>query len=122
MKSIPHRLRRYGAVLLFLALGLSTLAVPTIRAGSGTSVVIVAFFIVLMSAWYGGLGPGLLATALIVLVVAINSSVPVMLYRVVRVALFIAGGVLISVLAEHLHAARRRAEEGRRWLSAVLTS
>jgi PAS domain S-box-containing protein len=122
MKSIPHRLRRYGAVLLFLALGLSTLAVPTIWAGSGTSVVIVAFFIVLMSAWYGGLGPGLLATALIVLVVAINSSVPVVLYRVVRVALFVSGGVLISVLAEHLHAARRRAEEGRRWLSAVLIS
>ena len=89
-----------------------------VRDGAGTPAIII-FFIILMSAWYGGMGPGLMATAVIVLLTS-GTSYP--LWRVVRLALFIASSVLICALAETLHAARRRAEESRRWLSAVLAS
>ena len=43
-------------------------------------------------------------------------------WRVVSVALFASGGVLITLLVEALHAARRRVEASQQWLTAVLTS
>jgi PAS domain S-box-containing protein len=73
----------------------------------------------LLSAWYGGLGPGLLITGLLSL---LTFSAPFTSWRAVRLAMFLACGGSISILAETLHAARRRAEESRRTLSAVLTS
>src|SRR5258708_39575319 len=104
---IPDRMQRYGFALLILALGMATATLPVIRDGAGTPA-IVAFFVILLSAWYGGLGPGLMTTALIALITSGPSFPP---WRVVRLALFVAGGASISALAEVLHAARRRAEE-----------
>jgi len=52
-------------------------------------------------------GPGLLSTALIVL---LTWTPPFPAWRVVRLAAFVAAGVSISVLAEILHAAERRAD------------
>ena len=112
------RLQRYGFALLMLVLGMALLTIPVVRDGAGTPAIII-FFIILLSAWYGGMGPGLMITAVIALLTS-GTSYP--LWRVVRLALFIASSVLICTLAETLHAARRRAEESRRWLSAVLAS
>src|ERR1700722_18873805 len=103
MRTHPDRLRRYGFALLTLALGSAAMAFPGIQDRAGTPI-LVYFFIVLLSAWYGGLGPGLLTTAAIVLVTS-HTSFPY--WRIVRLGLGIASGVSISALAEVLHAARR---------------
>src|SRR5262245_38919930 len=99
-------LRRYGFALLILALAWAVMAIPDINDRAGTPI-LVYFFAVLLSAWYGGLGPGLLTTAVIVWQTS-HTAFP--FWRVVRLGLGIASGVSISVLAEVLHAARRRAE------------
>ena len=75
------------------------------------------FFAVLLSAWYGGLGPGLLTTAVIVLMTS-HTRFP--FWRVVRLGLGIASGVSISTLAEVLHAARRRAERNEQRFRALI--
>src|SRR5205809_6283327 len=99
------RLKRYGFALLTLALAAAAMNLPAIGDRAGTPI-LVYFFAVLLSAWYGGLGPGLLTTALIVLLTS-HATFPS--WRVVRLALGIASGASISALAESLHAARRRA-------------
>src|SRR3954462_8295637 len=84
MSSISDRVRRYGFALLTFAIGLAATSIPVIRDGSGTPL-IVTFFDILVSAWYGGLGPGLMITALIALLTS-GTSYPS--WRVVRLALF----------------------------------
>src|SRR4051812_15259425 len=42
---------RYGFALLMLAAGLATMMIPVLRAGSGTLVVLIAYFVVLLAAW-----------------------------------------------------------------------
>jgi PAS domain S-box-containing protein len=112
------RARHYGFALLMLAVGWAFLQIPMIGHTPGTSILLY-FFMVLLSAWYGGLGPGLFTTAVIAWMTA-HTTFP--LWRVVRLSMGIAGGVAISALAEILHAARRRAEESEQWLAAVLGS
>src|SRR5262249_40926407 len=97
--------RRYGFAVLTTAL-LGVVYIPAIGDGAGPPI-LVYFFAALLSAWYGGLWPGLVTTALIV---GLTSHTTFPFWRVVRLALGIACGVSISVLAEVLHAARRRAE------------
>ena len=58
------RVRRYGFAVLAILMGGLVSTIPIVREGPGTPA-IVAFFLILLSAWYGGLGPGLLATGLI---------------------------------------------------------
>ncbi len=118
MRTTSDRIRRYGFAVLVLILGAAVMAIPEIRSGAGTPI-LVYFFAVLLSAWYGGLGPGLLTTGVIVLMTS-HTSFP--LWRVVRLGLGIASGVSISALAENLHAARRRIEDSQQRLTAVLTS
>jgi signal transduction histidine kinase len=70
---------------------------------------------VMAAAWYGGLGPGLLATAMSTLVGALffrHTPFAEGFTRdhELRMGLFLIEGVFISVLAETMHAARRRAE------------
>jgi PAS domain S-box-containing protein len=105
MRTHPDRLQRYAFALLATAL-IGLVYIPVIGDRAGTPI-LVYFFAVLLSAWYGGLGPGLLTTALIALLTS-HTTFPT--WRVVRLALGIASGVSISALAEVLHAARRRAE------------
>ena len=100
---------RYGVAVAAVAAGIAFLLIPQIGKGLGS----ILFLAVLISAWYGGVGPGLLATALIT-VVAIRgvarfepSFAP---WRVASIVLFVGGGVLITLLVEALHAARRRVE------------
>jgi K+-sensing histidine kinase KdpD len=71
---------------------------------------------VVVSAWYGGLGPGLLATAICTLIGDYFFVQPAFAFAItttaeaVRVTIFIVNGVLISILSEALHRVRRRAQ------------
>ncbi len=116
MSTHQDRLRRYGFAVLTLAVGAAVMAIPEIRDGAGTPI-LVYFFVVLLSSWYGGLGPGLFTTAVIVLATS-HTTFPY--WRIVRLGLGIASGVSISALAEVLHAARRRAERNEQRLRALV--
>ena len=94
----------------------AVITLPAIRHGGGTTI-LVYFFAVLLSAWYGGLGPGLLATAAIAMMTS-HTLFPV--WRIIRLGLGIAGGVSISALAEVLHAARRCAERNEQRFRALI--
>src|SRR5581483_11681085 len=69
MRMNPTTLERYGFALLTMAVGAVILEMPVIKRGEGNPA-IVCLSGILLSAWYGGLGPGLLATALIALLVS----------------------------------------------------
>ncbi len=79
------------------------------------------FFVpaVTISAWQGGAGPGLLATALAAALCAFNYFTPFGSLAVsnpndiARMIAFVSEGILTSVLMEWLHRARRQAEESR---------
>jgi signal transduction histidine kinase len=72
---------------------------------------------VMVSGWYGGLGPGLLATALAVLIgdyffmEPFNSLGLVTTAQKIRAGMFVVEGVVVSVLCQTLSSARRRAEQ-----------
>jgi PAS domain S-box-containing protein len=111
---------RYGVAVLAVATTLAFLAMPEIGKGLAS----IVFLAVLIAAWYGGLGPGLLATGLIgaiavLLMLIERDRTP---SRVVAIVLFVGGGVLITLLVEALHSSRRRVEISERWLTAVLNS
>ena len=107
--------QRYGIAVVtsLLTLLLSFLLEPLL----GGEAPLLAFIMpVMVSAWYGGLKPGLLSTALSALV-GIYFFVPpffsVSLVRVtdlVRVCIFLVEGVLISSLCEALRSAKQRTE------------
>jgi PAS domain S-box-containing protein len=73
---------------------------------------------VMVSAWYGGMGPGLLATFLSALIssylfVSSSYSLVLELSESVRLSLFLLQGILISALCEALRTANRRLEVSR---------
>src|SRR5262245_738434 len=115
---------RYGFALLAVAAALGLAFVPVLGP-AGASLLLMA---VLLSAWFGGLGPGLSSVALITLplladhVARFARASPVRPWDLVNLGLFATFGALISLLIGAMHAARRRAEESRRRLAAVLTS
>jgi K+-sensing histidine kinase KdpD len=79
---------------------------------------------VMVAAWYGGLRPGLLATATSVvagnyLFVPPILSLRIALPEVTGVAIFLITGITISWMCESLHAARRDAVEERRRAEAT---
>jgi PAS domain S-box-containing protein len=117
-----HWSLRYGiAVAAVVWSTTSLLLVPAIGRTGPT----IPFFAVLISTWFGGLGPGAFTIALgvvIYLVVLINRGSHFPPWQILQIVFFVAGGVMIATLVEVLHAARRRAEANGRWLSAVLTS
>jgi signal transduction histidine kinase len=106
---IPSIARRYGAAVTAVALALLlTLACPSVRSESPTALFFAA---VMISSWYAGLGPGLLATALSVclidyLVMPPAFSIVLRPGDVVRIAVFVPVALLIS----SLNLARRRLE------------
>jgi signal transduction histidine kinase/CheY-like chemotaxis protein len=71
---------------------------------------------VMVAAWYGGLGPGLVATAAgaavgtFLFVTPTNDFLPLSGNDRVRLAIFLTEGTVISYLSGALHAARREAE------------
>ncbi|MDB6089286.1 MAG: luxQ 2 [Gammaproteobacteria bacterium] len=103
-----------------IAIG-ATACVAIVRAAVATTVgnfaPIVAFTIaVVIAAWYGGLRPGLLATALSVLAADYllepgrHSLYVASVSSGVDLGVFVFAGILISLLCESLHRTRRRLE------------
>ncbi|HEY3108807.1 MAG TPA: PAS domain S-box protein [Chloroflexota bacterium] len=74
---------------------------------------------VMLSAWFGGLGPGMLATAVGILVVDYYFEVPLYSLAInswgtlIRLLVFVAAALLISSLSAQLRAAERAAAAGR---------
>jgi PAS domain S-box-containing protein len=121
MARLPSWLARYGfAALTILAVEL-IMRIPVV----GPELGVLAFLAFLLSASYGGVGPGLFSVVLFEAVTVIT-----MLYAGVnwtwKLCLFLfnifAIGSAFPLLVEALHAARRRVEAGRQWLSATLSS
>jgi len=112
---------RYGVAVLAVGVAITLMRVPDVGPGFAS----LLFFAVLVSAWYGGLGPGLLATALPVVLAStflLVSGLEIPLGRIVAIGLFLSGGVLVTSLVQALHAARWRAEASEGRLAAVLMS
>jgi signal transduction histidine kinase len=71
---------------------------------------------VMVAGWYGGLGPGLLATGLAALIGDYFFMNPIYAFGLestaqkVRATIFLVEGVVVSVLCQTLNSARRRAE------------
>jgi signal transduction histidine kinase len=119
-----HPLLRYAAapVTVGLAVALKFLLVPLVEQDTPFLLFSSA---VLLTAWYGGLGPGLVATALAGL--ASNFFFIVPFYRLelahpadrFRLAVFVVEGAFISALAAALHAAKRAADDNARLARAL---
>jgi len=106
---------RYGvaAATVAAALAIKIALVPWVEQDTPF---LLFFAAVLVAGWYGGLGPGLFGTALAAAGSAYFFMAPYRDFRVddpvqrVRLALFGAEGLFISVLTSVLQAARRRAD------------
>jgi PAS domain-containing protein len=114
------RAARYGAAALFtvLALALQALLVPYFGVGPNATPFIVFFAAVMASAWFGGLGPGLLATALSALLSWYFFLSPQFSFalgdegQALRLLVFSTEGAVISALAGAMHRSKGRAEDG----------
>ncbi|BAY99266.1 multi-sensor hybrid histidine kinase [Tolypothrix tenuis PCC 7101] len=113
-KVLLTKLLHYGVALLSvaLALGINLKLSPYLDA-TPTPLFFVA---VMVSAWYGGLGPGLLATAVSTVVIHYFFVQPIYSWSVsnsatlVQMSVFIMAALLISSLNEAQRAAKRKAE------------
>ncbi len=117
---MPHihysQLLRYGIVVLIVALALVLmLTLDPWLSMNGTPFVLF-FSTVMVSAWYGGLKSGLLATSLSALLSDYFFLPPAYelsfdLSNFVRIGLFVLQGLLFSILCEALKTAKIRADE-----------
>jgi PAS domain S-box-containing protein len=111
---------RYGvAVLLVLAIfGLKALLAG--RLGEGSPVLLLPFGTIL-AAWYGGLGPGLLATFLSAILAGGFFLDPADTggQQAIQVAISLLQGVVISLVIHFLRQANRQAKEARSHADAV---
>ena len=106
---------RYGVAILALAFAV-LVRLPLQSLLGNTTPFLFFFPAIIAAAWYGGLGPGLLATALSAVAANYLFMPPRFSFGVaslasaVQISLFIGIGVFITVLMERLHRARRGAE------------
>lgn len=113
-------LLRYVVALLFVAL--ATVLTLLFRPFAAPGAFLLLFCSVVLSAWYGGLGPGLMATILGGLALVYCIAEPIHSWSLVdpndllRLSLFVFMAVLLSWLIETLHATQRTAEEQARRL------
>lgn len=113
MSEPRSRFARYG-----VAIGLTAAVLPirlAFTSGMGAQVAfLLALPAVSLSGFYGGLGPGLTATALALLqtlvVTALQGMNPFESVTITRAGVFVLAGVLVSWLCESLLRARHRAE------------
>jgi signal transduction histidine kinase/DNA-binding response OmpR family regulator len=122
-----HPLTRYGFVAV--AVGLAVLARMALSRWLGPETPLLLFTLAVMaSAWLGGLGPGLAATALSAaagiyyFIEPQFSFGPMTPSRQVGVGLFVGVGVGISLLCQSLHTARRQAQAAARARSDFLAA
>ncbi len=107
--------RRYGVAVLAVAIALliKLLLAPLIQEESPF---LLFFTAITASAWYGGLGPGILATVLAAIVsdyfflIPNYSFVLISFGKALRLSLFVLEGLSISLLSAALKAAKQRAE------------
>ena len=111
---------RYGVAVLAVATAIAATTIPYV----GRGLVSLLFLAVCLSAGYGGIGPGLFATGLITILAAIGPirEADLAPWRIVAILTLAAGGVLITLVVEALHVARRRVEASQQWFTAVLSS
>jgi PAS domain S-box-containing protein len=122
MARTRHWAVRYGLAVAVIACTTSSLLYFTTLGRSGAAI---PFLVVLITAWFGGLGPGVFTIVVgvgIYLIVLIGRGSSFPLWQILQIAFLITGGGMITALVEVLHAARRRAEANEQWLSAVLSS
>jgi PAS domain S-box-containing protein len=111
------RLRGYvlSVAVVLLALGLRLLLAPVV---GGVAPFFLFTSAVIVASWCGGLGPGLLSTALAGVLIVYFFIEPVGSFLITHLGLglrlgeFLAEGSLISLLMAQLRASRRRAERG----------
>jgi len=113
----PSAVARYA--LVFIVLALATALRFALTPFLDLTVPFILFFpAIVVCAWFGGLGPGLLCTAFgsglawyvfIPPQYSFKASDPTAPWQLI---IFFIAGTLISILAESLHRARRRIEEG----------
>jgi len=115
-----HPLYRYGATVV--AVAASTGLMMVLRPYLERGVVALPLGVVVASAYYGGLGPGLLATVLSVLATDFFFMVPQYSFRIrsaddlAEVAIFSAVAVLINVLSRASSRAQKALEESNQQL------
>ena len=110
---------RYGVAALATgcAFGLQAMLIPLFGGGPNSNPFIVFFAAVMASAWFGGLGPGLLATGLSALVswyFFLSHQFSFVVDepgQILRLLVFAAEGAFISALAGTMHRSRERAED-----------
>jgi PAS domain S-box-containing protein len=108
-------LLRYGVALLALALAV-LVRLPLQPLLGDASPFLFFFPAIMAAAWYGGLGPGLLATGLSALTANYFFMPPTFSFRVphlasaVQIVLFTGIGLFVTLLNERLHRARRGTE------------
>jgi PAS domain S-box-containing protein len=109
---------RFGYGIAIIVVGLAVLARLAMEPWWGSKLPFITLFpAVLVSAWIGGLGPGLLATGLGGLVAAYLWLVPARSFRVgdpaeaVALAVYVAIGVVMSVVVARLRRAQEAVEE-----------
>ena len=123
----PSPLLRYGVAVLAVAAA-TVLRVPLWPVLHGDLAFLFLWPAVLLCAWYGGTGPGLLATALSALSAAFFLLEPRSSLAVanpadlVGLSVFVAVNVAVSVLCGKLHQSRRSADQQREWLRVSLAS
>ncbi|MDR3633277.1 MAG: ATP-binding protein [Isosphaeraceae bacterium] len=101
---------RYGAAVLAVVLAVALTRLPAV----GQFLGVLFFLAVFVSAWYGGLGPGLLAISLPMAAIFAGLAAarrPPAPQQATGLAVFLGGGLLITTLVEALHVARRKAEQ-----------
>jgi signal transduction histidine kinase len=109
-----ERAARFGAA--FSAVGLALVLDLALVPPAALSPFPLLLTAVMVSAWYGGLGPALLATLLATLAIDYFFEAPfysLAITRwdtVVKLSVFLLAGLLISALSENLRQARRQAE------------
>jgi len=109
---------RYGVAAAAAGVGLllQSLLIPLFGVGPNASPFMVFFGAVMFAAWFGGLGPGLLATALSALLswyffLFPQWSLALLTFgQSLRLIVFVLEGVAISLLVGAMHSARRKAE------------
>ncbi len=111
----PRQLIPYGIAILAVLLALILMLVLNDKLAMSQSPFLLFFGAVVVSAWYGGLKPGFVATLFSVFLSGYFFISPayqwiVPAQEVIRVSLFFCQGIVISLLSEALHKARKRTE------------
>jgi PAS domain S-box-containing protein len=114
-----RRLPAYGVAVLVTgsALLLQLLLVPWLGGNPDNNPFILFFGAVIFAAWFGGPGPGLLATALSALMSSYFFLSPQYSLQILNVAqglrlgVFVLEAALICILVGQMHSARRQAED-----------